>query len=97
MQERVNQQKWDTQFYLLSEKLSRVDSTLYSPDIARLEMEALDLLACTESSDKKACAMNTLTTILVEDERSFFTDASTELPALESGLVELSKEIELFT
>jgi hypothetical protein len=27
-----------------------------SPDIARLEMEGLDLLACAESSDKKACA-----------------------------------------
>lgn len=95
VQERLNQQKWDDQFYSLSEKLSRVDSTMRSPDIARLEMEGVDLLACAESSDKKACDED-FDEDIVEDKRSFFTDVSTELPALESGLVELSKEIELF-
>lgn len=95
VQERVNQQKWDTQFYVSSEKLSRVDSTLYSSDIARLEMEALDLLACAESS-KMTCD-EYFDDDTVEDETSIFTDASIELQALESGLVELSKEIELFT
>lgn len=99
VQQRVNQRKWDTKFYLSSEKLSRVDSMLYSPDIARLEMQALDLLACTESSVKTECADEYFDDdpVPVEDETSFFSNASTELPALESGLVELSKEIQLFT
>jgi len=93
VQKRVDQRQQDTHFYSLSETLDTLDAILYA-DCTSLEIETLNLLACKSSTDENALVD------YYDDRGSISSEEdsgdSTQLPALESGIVELAEELEIF-
>lgn len=96
IEEQVDRRKYDASYYFLSEELNQLDSILYS-DTVRLEMEALDLLACSRTCHgmNDAACIDYCDDDIVEDEDQSY-DASIHLLALESGVDELTRELERF-
>jgi hypothetical protein len=88
VQKRVDERKTDAGFYSLSKELDQLDAILYS-DSTLLEIETLNLVSCSnrEAYDDDKSEKE-------KEEEDY--DSSQELPALESGALELAKELEDF-
>jgi hypothetical protein len=90
VQKRVDNRKTDSEFYFLSKELDQLDAILYS-DSTLLEIEALNLVSC---ANREAHDDDKSDEEQEEEEEDY--DSYEELPALESGALELARELEDF-
>jgi hypothetical protein len=103
LQKRVDERKTDARFYSLSKELDLLDAILYS-DSTLLEIDALNIISCGnreaydphKTDDDDDDDDDAVYDEKEEEEEVEDNDSFEDLPALESGALELAKELEDF-